>query len=180
MIILSEKKIVVPKLIPFLGIFGRTDQEDPLKVFRFHIEIENFSRFGFQKCSKLQAQTDVVEYREGGQNTTPQKSPGLTKFPNITLERGQILAAGAGDKDIMDWYQQVFDISAKKPGSSPKFRRDVDIVQFNKEGDEVARWRVVEAWPAEASPHGDFDAMQSDNSIESMTLAHEGFRRVDE
>ncbi len=172
--------IKVPTLIaPFLGTFnGRTDQEDPLKTFRFHIEIENFSRFGFAKCSKLQAQTDVVEYREGGDNTTPKKSPGLTKFPNITLSRGQILAAGAGDADIMDWYQQVFDVSAKKPGSTGKFRRDIDIVQFDKEGTEVARWRVDQCWPAEHAPFGDLDAMASENSIEEMVLAHEGYRKV--
>jgi phage tail-like protein len=160
---------------PFLGTFGRTDAEDPLKVFRFHIEIEGFSRFGFQKVGGLEAQTDVTEYREGGQNATVQKSPGLTKFPDLTFERGQVLASGAGGEDILAWYSQVFDVSAKVAKSVGSFRRDIDIVQFNKEGNEVRRWRVVEAWPSQFKAMGDADAESSDNSIESMTVTHEGF-----
>lgn len=159
----------------FLEIFGRTAAEDPLKVFNFVIEIEQFARFGFSKVTGLQSQTDVVEYREGGQNTTPQKSTGLTKFPNVTFERGQIFAAGYGDKDILNWYTQVFDVSAKKSKSAGTFRRDIDVVQFNKEGDEVMRWRLSNAWPSEYTPTSDFDALASDNSIEKMVIAHEGF-----
>lgn len=162
----------------FLATFGRTDQEDPLKVFRFHVEIDGFARFGFQKVSGLQAQTEKVEYREGGSNTTVQKSPGLTKYPDITLERGQILAAGAGDNDILTWYRQVFDVSAKKANSSAAFRRDIDLVQFDKEGTEVKRWRVYEAWPSDFTPMGDLDGQSSNDSIEKMVIAHEGFDLV--
>lgn len=163
------------QLDKYLKTFGRTDQEDPLKVFRFQIEIENFARFGFKSCSGLEAQTDVTEYREGGANTTVQKSPGLTKFPDLTLERGQILASGSGDLDIVTWYKAVFDVSAKRPKSSKVFRRDIDIVQFDKEGEEVKRWRVVEAWPSQFKAMGDLDGQSSDNSLERMVITHEGF-----
>jgi phage tail-like protein len=177
-----EPRIVKPSfgaiMAAFLSTFGRTDQEDPLKAFRYHIEIENFARFGFSKVSGLNGKTDVVKYREGGQNSTPQKSPGLTEFGDLTFERGVILAAGAGDRDIMNWYNQVFDVSAKTAASTGKFRRDIDIVLFNKEGDEAGRWRVLECWPSEHSPTGDLDAMSSNNVIEKMTITHEGVRRI--
>lgn len=168
----------VPMAALFLGTFGRTDQEDPLKVFRFHIEVEGFARLGFQKATGLQAQTDITEYREGGNNATVQKSPGLTKFPDLTFERGQILAAGFGEDDIVSWYKQVFDAGAKKPKSATAFRRDIDIVQFNKEGEEVRRWRVFEAWPSQFKATGDLDAESSDNSIENMIITHEGFKLI--
>lgn len=174
-IIVPKMNLLVPK---FLGTFNRTDQEDPLKNFRYHIEIEGFARFGFSKVSGLGVQTDVVEYREGGMNTTPQKSPGQSKFPNITLERGQVLAAGAGDKDCLTWATQVFDVSSKIAGSSPKFRRNIEIVQFDKEGLERVRWAVSETWVADYKPMGDLDAMGNANAIESMVIVHEGFRRV--
>lgn len=162
----------------FLQTFNRTDSEDPMKVFRYHVEIAQFARAGFTKVSGLSAQTDVVEYREGGQNSTVQKSPGITKFPNVTLERGQIFAAGFGDKDILNWYLQVFNVSTKKAQSSRVFRRSVDIVQFDKEAVERYRWRLVQCWPTEMKPLSDLDALTSNNSIEMCTLAHEGFRLV--
>jgi len=162
----------------FLQTFNRTDAEDPMKVFRYHVEIAQFARFGFSKVAGLAAQTDIVEYREGGQNSTVQKSPGITKFPNVTLERGQIFAAGFGDRDVLNWYLQVFNVSTKKAQSPRAFRRNVDVVQFDKEAVERYRWRLVQCWPSEVKPLADLDAMQSNNSIESCTLAHEGFRLV--
>lgn len=163
---------------PFLGTFNRSDNEDPMKTFRYHVEIQQFARFGFSKVSGLSAQTDVVTYREGGQNSTEQKSPGLTKFPNVTLERGQIFAAGFGSLDVINWYLQVFNVSTKRATSPNAFRRQVDVVQFDKEDTERYRWRMVECWPSEVKPLGDLEALQSNNSIESMVLVHEGFRLI--
>jgi phage tail-like protein len=170
---------IVKRARGFLRTFNRTDDEDPMKVFRYQIEIENFSRFGFSKMTGLKATTAKTNYREGGKNTTPTKSPGLTDFADITFSRGQILQAGLGDPDILNWYTQVFNISAKKGGSSKTFRRQLDVVQFDKEGTERKRWRVVEAWPSEHNPVGEgFDAASSDNVIETMVVTHEGYRLV--
>lgn len=162
----------------FLQTFNRTDAEDPLKTFRYHVEIQQFARFGFSKCTGLSAQTAVVAYREGGQNTTEQKSPGLTTFGNVTLERGQIFASGFGDKDILNWYLRVFNISAKTANSPKDFRRQVDIVQFDKEAVERYRWRLVQCWPTDVKPLGDLEALSNNNSIEQCVLTHEGFRLV--
>ena len=160
----------------FLQTFNRSDEEDPLKTFLFQVEIQQYARFGFSKCSGLSAKTDVIEYREGGQNSTKQKSPGLTEFPNVTLERGQIFAAGFGDKDSLNWYFSVFNASSKKAQSPKNFRRQVEIVQFDKEAVERYRWQLVQCWPTEIKPLSDLDAMKSDNSIEQVVLAHEGWR----
>lgn len=158
----------------FLGVFNRTDNEDPLKAFNFLVEIDGFARFGFSRVSGLSSETEVITYRESGMNTTEQKSPGLTRFGPLTFERGQILAAGMGDSDTMSWYQQVFD-SDSESGSSGTFRRTIDIVQLNKEKKPVIRWRVKNAWPSAHNPVGDFDAQQSANNIEVMTVQHEGY-----
>lgn len=157
----------------FLSTFNRTDQEDPLKVFRFQVEIANFTRFGFAKVTGLTAETEVTEYREGGNNATVEKSPGLTKFSDVTLERGQIIASNKGEFDLLRWYNQVFDVSSKR-GSPGVFRRTVDVVQFNKEGREVKRWRLANAWPKTHSPVPDLDALSSANSIEKIVIVYEG------
>jgi phage tail-like protein len=170
---------MIPTNAPFLATFdGRTDAEDPLKVFRFQVEVDNFSRFGFTKCSGLTVSVEEVKYREGGSNTTPQKSPGLADFPSITLERGQILATGAGGDDFIVWFTQVFDASAKTARSSKTFRKDIDIVQFDKEGNEARRWRLDEAWPSALTGAPDLDALSSENAIEKLVIAHEGFKLI--
>lgn len=163
---------------PFLDVFNRSAQEDPLKVFTFQIEADSFSRFGFSKMTGLKAQTADIKYREGGMNTTEQKSPGLTVFPDVTFERGQVIAPGSGSLDMVTWYQQVFDISSKNAGSSLNFRRSIDIVQFDKEGIETLRWRLIEAWIKDLDPMSDLTALTNENSIEKMVVAHEGFRLI--
>lgn len=163
----------------FTTIFNRASANDPLKVFNFAIEIDGFARFGFMECSKLEAQTDVVEYREGADNTTVRKSPGLTKFPDITLKRGQITAEGAANDDILKWYKQVYDVSAKNPtAGSNQFRRTINIVQLAREGIPAVRWEVVEAWPMNFAPFSDLNAKQSEDSIAQLVICHEGWKLV--
>ena len=162
----------------FLQTFNRTDSEDPMKVFRYHVEIQQFARFGFTSVTGVSADVDVVEFREGGSNTTPLKSPGITKFPDVTLVRGQIFAAAFGSNDVLNWFRQVFDVSAKWQASSRNFRRSVDIVQFDKEAVERYRWRLKQAWPRSIRPLSDLDALKSDNSLEQMVIVHEGFQLV--
>lgn len=163
----------------FLSTFNRTSQEDPLKVFRFAIEIENFARFGFAECSGLSPDTDVSEYREGTDPSTPRKSPGMTKFGDLDFKRGKILAAGAGDTDIADWYNQTFNASARRPAAAKVFRRSLDVVVFDREGVEVVRYRVLQAWCKAWKPIGDgLKGLGSDDLIESMTVVNEGFRII--
>ena len=164
--------------IDILGIHNRTAAEDPLKIFNFLVEIDGFARFGFAKCSKLSMDFDVAEYREGGDNTTAQKSPGQVKFTEITLTRGQILAAGKGSEDMLNWLNQVFNIASKGPSGSAVFRRTVEIVQTGNDGSPKLRWRVRQAWPKGHSPFDDLDALGQANSMETMILVNEGYGLV--
>ena len=164
------------KVIPYTA-GGRTESEDPMKAFQFKIEIDGFGRrFGFQKCSKLSYKTQVATYWDAGNNLTPLKSVGRTEYSDITLERGQILSAGYGNQDILAWVTQALKASAKM--SYEPFRRSLDIVQTDRVGVEVIRWRVMNAWPSEVSVFSDLDAEGSNNSIETMVLSHEGFYAV--
>ena len=164
----------------FLDAFNRTDTEDPLKNFRFGVEIGGFVRSLFSKVSGLSAgQTEAVEYREGGMNTNVQSSPGLTKNTDVTLERGLIVGvAGSGETNMLDWYKSVYDVSQRVPKSSKDFRRTVDIITFDKEGVVVVRWRLLQAWPKEYVPMTDLDAMASGNLMERLVLVHEGMNRI--
>jgi phage tail-like protein len=153
---------------------GRASTEDPIKVFRFRIEIDDVVRAGFTECSGLERTTDVAEYREGGMNETAQKSAGLSKFSDIVLKRGQIVnSQRGGDADFMEWAREVHDVAVG--GNAANYRRTLDIVQFNSLNQEVKRWTVTNAWPSRYKPFSDLNGTSSDNSIEELTLTHEGF-----
>lgn len=153
---------------------SRSSEEDPLKLFRFIVEMGG-ARAGFSECSALESETDVVEYREGGDNTTVKKSPGLTKFSDLTLKRGQVL--DRGQDDFYKWYQAVYAQSGDLD-QAEDFRRDIDIVQYNRARNEVLRWRAYNCFPSKFKATGDFNATSNDNSISELTLACEGWELV--
>lgn len=156
---------------------ARTSIEDPLKNFRFRVEVDGISRAGFSEVSGLQRETDVVEYREGGSNETPQKSAGLSKFADITLDRGQIIGSNqGGDDDFYNWAQDVHDTATG--GNSLQYRKDLDIVQYNSLNVEVRRWTIEQAWPKLYKPFSDLQGLGTENSIERLVIAHEGFDKV--
>lgn len=156
---------------------ARSSNEDPLKAFRFRIVIDGFARAGFSECTGLERQTDVVEYREGAGNETPEKSAGLTKFPDITLKRGQIIGSQkGGDDDFLNWCQQVFNVASA--GNAENYRKDIDIEQYSARNVRVRVWRVSNCWPSNFKPMGDLKADGSENSVETLVISHEGFGKA--
>jgi phage tail-like protein len=140
------------------------DIRDPYGNFNFLVEIDGIARAAFQECSGFDSEIDVIEHREGGENTTPRKLPGLTKYSNIVLKWGM-----TDDSELYDWHRQVvMGIMERKNGS---------IVLLDRDGEEKVRWNFVRAWPAKwDSP--DFNAEGNDLAIETLELAHEGVERA--
>ncbi len=52
---------------------------DPLANFNFQLEIDGITRAGFSECTGLNAEANVIEYREGNESLTTRKLPGLIK-----------------------------------------------------------------------------------------------------
>lgn len=153
---------------------GRSSVDDPLKAFRFRVEVDGFVRAAFMEVSGLESTTEVVEYREGGDNATVLKSPGLTSFANLVFKRGQFVrSTRGGDDDFAQWAKQVFDVTSG--GAPMDFRRTLDIVQYHRDGSEAKRHRVVECWPTRFKPMGDLNATSNDNSIQELEVVNEGF-----
>ena len=163
---------------------------DPYRNFKFEVEIAGFTRAGFSMIGGLKQTTEVIEYREGGENETPRKIPGQTSFDNATFERGMsaegsITTPGipnANGGDIPNWGTQILQLdadAANPPGtdgaSSVDFRRDVVVYLKNKSGERVWKWTLLRAWPAEME-YGDLDAKSNELIIEKMSLAYEGLK----
>jgi phage tail-like protein len=137
---------------------------DPYRNCNFLVEIDGITQAGFSDCSGLGADTDVIEYREGGENTTVRKLPGLTKYSNITLKWGL-----TDSHDLYDWHRTVVSGSVQRKNGS--------IVLLGLDGQERLRWNFINAWPAKWDGP-DFTAKGNDVAIETLELAHEGIVRA--
>jgi phage tail-like protein len=137
---------------------------DPYNNFNFLVEIDGIARAAFAECSGADTSIDVIEHREGGENITPRKLPGLAKYSNIVLKRGV-----TDDRELYDWHRRIVRGQVD--------RRNGSIVLLDRAGSEVARWNFVRAWPAKWTGPT-FNAEGNDVAIEQLDLAHEGIERA--
>jgi phage tail-like protein len=136
-----------------------SSRRDPFHGFNFRVEIDGVTVAAFTECSGLASETEVVEYREGG-DFRIRKLPGLTKYTNIVLKRGLTL-----DRTLWEWREAIVNGRAD--------RRNGSVILMDAERNEVARWNFHEAWPAKwVGP--ELDARSNDVAIETLELAHEG------
>ena len=69
-------------------------REDPYGGYNFLVSINGISNDGkavrgsFMEASGLEVEVPPIEYRNGSEDITVRKIPGLKKFTNITLKRG--------------------------------------------------------------------------------------------
>ena len=144
-------------------------RHDPLRNFRFRVEIDNLTRACFAEVSIGAITTEAIDYREGTDPPHVRKLSGLTKYGNVTLKFG--LAVGANALDLFRWHQ---DVAA---GQLAQNRRKVVIVVQDESGQDQARFVVTDAWPVkyETSP---LNARSNEVIIETLELANEGIERV--
>lgn len=138
--------------------------KDPYVNFNFLVEIDGITRAAFHQVSGFDSAIDVIEHREGGQNTTTRKLPGMTKYANILLKWGI-----TDDLQLFEWHRQAVQGDLQRKNGS--------IVLLNRKGEEVARWNFVRAWPSKYTAP-ELTAEGGDVAIESLELAHEGLERV--
>jgi phage tail-like protein len=159
--------------MPILGA-PRTFQDK----FKFLVEIAGFSSAGFQKFGELSVEAAKIEYSEGG-SLIPNKSPGRLTYSDVTLERG-----AAFDDDMYDWMSEVAQASIQAtlvPGAGlgfglvdPLFKRDLDVVQQDRNGATLKRWRLFQAWPTKFVA-GEWDNEADEKVIEMITLTYDFF-----
>src|SRR4051812_26349872 len=70
---------------------------DPLRGFRFAVEIEGLTSGGFARVKGLQREVKHESYREGGVNDYEHKLFTQVTYPSVILERGLAL------NDLWKW-----------------------------------------------------------------------------
>tara|TARA_R100000808_G_C2144295_1_gene152093 strand:- start:1356 stop:1835 length:480 start_codon:yes stop_codon:yes gene_type:complete len=146
-------------------------QRDPYRNFKYTISISGIDNIaGFSSVDGLNQNTEIIEYREGGDPSSARKIPGQTSFENIVLETGK-----TDSDDLRNWVYEIFNVqNGFMQGDAFDFRRDVTIQLWDKSGITVVRtWIARHAWPA-VYEHEGLMGDGNDILIQRLELAHEG------
>jgi phage tail-like protein len=145
------------------------ERNDPLRNFRFRLEIDNVTQAGFSEVAIAETTVEAIDYREGTDPPHVRKLTGLTKYGNITLKSG--VTVGANALDLFKWHQDVSN------GLVADRRKKVVIVVKDEAGGDRARFVITDAWPVKYDP-SDLNAKGNEVFIEVLELCNEGIERV--
>lgn len=145
---------------------------------RFYVEMESNITASFSECSGLGVKVKKETIFEGGLNNQQRVVLGQSEFSDVTLKRGVTDSTA-----FWEWVNQTISSGQKQSagnasirnGSSPKGRRNVNILLFNQAGETMQCWTLIGAvpigWKAPA-----LQATSNTVAIEELTLAYEGLR----
>lgn len=142
------------------GATRRWGGPDPMPASRFTLDA-GVTIGHFSHVSGLSAEYEAFEYKEGGVNDFTHVLRGRAKFPNLVLKRGITNEAA-----LFEWFRECRDRTA---------RRDVTLTLLGADGKPVRTWAFVGAFPVKWSGP-EFSANANEAAVESLELAHQGFR----
>ena len=141
-------------------------RNDPLRNFRFRLEIAGITEASFSEVAIGETTTEAIDYREGTQPMHVQKLSGLTKYGNITLKKGVTESV-----ELFKWHKAILE------GQVEASRKQVAIVVVDEAGVDKARFVVSEAWPTKYDP-SDLSGKGNEVFIEVLELVNEGIERA--
>ncbi len=147
---------------------------DPYKSYKFRLKWDGRYVAGISRISALTRTTEVVEHRDGGEPSTTRKSPGVTRFEPIRIERGV-----THDLEFEQWANKVWNFGAGLGAevSLKDFRKDVILEVYNEAGQLALAYRIYRCWPSEFQMLPDLDANGNAVAIQSLVLQNEGWER---
>jgi phage tail-like protein len=149
-------------------------RRDPLPVFCFKVSISieghKTAEAFFKSVSGLKYESEVVDYKEGGLNTTTHRLVGPIKWPNLVLKHG-FTGTGPAAFSLLNWRMSwINDL----PGPMNALKRaHGSIIQLRSDLKEVCEWSFVRGWPCKWDGP-EYDASKDELAIETLEIAHEG------
>jgi phage tail-like protein len=133
---------------------------EPFLGFRFEVRVDDLPLGGFSECGGLQLETEILDYAEGGLNTSLHKLPVRTKQTNIKLKRG------IADRSLWDWHAELVGGVVRRRSGSIR-------IHDPSGGQVVAEWQFHRAYPVKwVGP--ELNATQNQVAVETIELVHEG------
>jgi len=141
-------------------------RDDPYSSLSFLVVINGILddgrsvRASFAEVSGLDVEVTPIEYRNGAEDITVRKLPGLKKFTNIVLKRGI-----TGDLTLWQWMKTVLDGQVQRTNGT--------IVLLDDSRQEVMRWNFHRGWPCKLTGPA-LKAKGNEIAIETLEICHEG------
>jgi len=149
-----------------------TNRFDPYRTFRFKVKWDNQYVAGLSKMGALKRTTEMVEFREAGENITSRKLPGKSTYQAVTLEAGVTY-----DTSFEDWANLVNDFASHSITNLGEFRKNVTVDVFNEAGQKVLAYDLYRCWVSEYQALPDLDAGANAVAITTIKLEYEWFTR---
>ncbi len=139
-------------------------EEQFLRGYNFLFELEG-NRIGyFTEIGGLGVEVEVIEAREGGNESQVYTLPGLVRYPRITMSWGVTRS-----REMWDWLDGAVTGKVSKKGAA--------ILYVDPSGQqELVRYDLTNAWPCQWRG-ATLDALNSELAIERMTLVVERVER---
>ena len=138
-------------------------RQDPLRGFRFLVEIDEIASGGFMRVKGIVRDVKYESYREGGVVEYEHKLITQVSYPVVVLERGLAL------DDLWEWARAAADGDVK--------RKTIRIRLQDENNDKAWAWQIEHALPIKWAT-SDLDAQSQAVVMESLELAHHGLRRA--
>ena len=149
-----------------------TNRFDPYRNFRFRVKWDNLYVAGLTKMGALKRTTEMVEFREAGENITSRKLPGKTSFAAVTLEAGITY-----DTAFEDWANLVNDFASNSLTSLGDFRKLVSVEVYNEANVKAITYNLYRCWVSEFQALPDLDSGANAVAITTIKLEYEFFQR---
>jgi phage tail-like protein len=150
----------------------QTNRFDPYRSFRFKVKWDNLYVAGLSKMGGLKRSTEMVEFREAGENITSRKLPGKTNYTAVTLEAGVTY-----DTTFEDWANLVNDFASHSILDLGEFRKNITVDIFNEAGVKAMSYNLFRCWVSEYQALPDLDASANAVAITTIKLEYEWFER---
>jgi phage tail-like protein len=145
---------------------------DPYKNFKFRIYLDGRAVAGVSKVSALKRTTEVVSYRSGGDNSVEFKSPGRTKYEDVTLERGV-----THDPEFERWAATVNSYAGDAATDLRNYKKSLTLEVLNLRNQPAIRYYIYNAWPNSYTAIADLNAGENAVLIQSLVLTIEAWDR---
>lgn len=138
----------------------------PPTVFHVQLEAGGVVVGSFAEVVGLSSESEVLEFRDGGDPDQTRKLPGKTTYSNIELSRGL-----SSDMALAQWRGQV------EAGLIKEAKKNGSIVLYDQSHAEFARWHFENGWPSKYEASA-LKAGSSEVLMETITIVCEHLERV--
>ena len=151
---------------------AQTNRFDPYRNFRFRVKWDGQYVAGMTKMGALKRTTEMVEFREAGENIVSRKLPGKSSYQAVSLEAGITY-----DTAFEDWANLVNDFASHSITNLGEFRKNITLDVFNEAGVKALSYNLYRAWVSEYQALPDLDSSANAVAITTIKLEYEWFER---